>query len=150
MPTLTITRGLPGSGKTTWAHAQQELDPTIVLAGRDHIRRMVGPVPWPHGDEKAEHRCTVIQYAVIRTALAEGLSVIADDTCLSWRNAHQLAAVALSVGLGIEIHIEDFTRVPLEVCIAQDAARPAAEQVGKETIRAMAARWLTPGSEEKK
>lgn len=34
---LTITRGIPASGKTTWAHKVSE----VVVVGRDDIRRTV-------------------------------------------------------------------------------------------------------------
>lgn len=141
---LTITRGLPGSGKTTWAREQQGADTRTWLVGRDHIRRM-GPVPWPLGDAEAERLVTVVQAAVIRALLAEGCHVIADDTSLPLRSAHQLAAVAASVGLGVPMSIHDLTSVPVGSCVERDAARPEGERVGEDTIRAMSARWLTPG-----
>src|SRR4029453_2439326 len=59
MAKLIITRGLPGSGKTTWAKAQ----PGTVRVNRDELRRMM------HGGHTgegwAERQITVAQRAQI-------------------------------------------------------------------------------------
>lgn len=141
-PRLTITRGLPGSGKTHWARSVQGGDHRTWLAGRDHIRRL-GPLHWRHGDAEAERLVTVVQAAVIRALLAEGCHVIADDTALPARDAHQLAAVATSVGLGVPVSVQDFRGVLLHTCVDRDAKRPAAERVGEDAIRTMSEAWLT-------
>ena len=76
MAKLIITRGLPGSGKTTWAKAQ----PGTVRVNRDELRRMM------HGGHTgegwAERQITVAQRAQIEALLRAGVSVICDDTNL--------------------------------------------------------------------
>ena len=76
MATLTITRGLPGSGKTTWARQQGG----AVRVNRDDLRRMLhgGPI----GLGWAEVQVTLAQRALIEALLRAGLNVISDDTNL--------------------------------------------------------------------
>jgi predicted kinase len=135
MPTLTITRGLPGSGKSTWARRQPG-----VRVNRDELRAMLRPGRWPHGDRAAERMCTVAQHAQIEALLRAGHDVVCDDTNLRARAFAELCALAERVGASIrEVN---FLIVPIEECIARDAARPEGERVGEATIRAMWQRYL--------
>lgn len=68
---LTLTRGLPGSGKSTWAKAQTLSRPNTVRVNRDDVRAMLLP-EWPHGDTGWEWTCTLAQYAQIRARLEAG------------------------------------------------------------------------------
>jgi len=134
MAKLIITRGLPGSGKTTWAKAQ----PATVRVNRDELRRMM------HGGHTgegwAERQITVAQHAQIDALLRAGISVISDDTNLRGRTVKELAELALAAGA--EVTLEDFTWVPIDTCIERDAMRPESEQVGPEVIQRMHARYL--------
>src|SRR5215831_18651941 len=121
-PTLTITRGLPGSGKTTWARAQ----PGAVRVNRDELRRML------HGGLLgagwAEVQVTVAQRAQVEALLRYGVSVICDDTNLRAKISRELAE--LGVRCGANVVFRDFTDVALDECIRRDAGRPEAERVG--------------------
>lgn len=134
MAKLVITRGLPGSGKTTWAKAQ----PNTVRVNRDELRRMM------HGGHTgegwAERQVTLAQRAQVDALLRAGVNVICDDTNLRGRIVKELAELALMAGA--EVTLEDFTRVPVEECIERDATRPESEQVGPDVIRRMHARYL--------
>lgn len=133
MPTLTITRGLPGSGKTTWAKTQP-----AVRVNRDELRRML------HGRQLgegwAERQVTVAQRAQIDALLRAGVDVICDDTNLRARVVHELAELALHCGA--RVVLKDFTDVSLETCLARDAGRPESERVGPEVIARMHERYL--------
>lgn len=133
MPTLTITRGLPGSGKTTWAKAQRG-----VRVNRDDLRRMLhgGHL----GEGWAEKQVTVAHRAQVEALLKAGADVICDDTNLRARVVRELAEIA--VDCGAHVVLRDFTDVPLEVCLERDAARPDAERVGPEVIQRMHDRFL--------
>jgi predicted kinase len=134
MARLTITRGLPGSGKTTWARDQRG----HVRVNRDDLRRML------HGGliglGWAEVQVTIAQRAQIDALLRAGINVICDDTNLRSRVVRDLAELALAGGA--EVTIKDFVEVPVDECVARDAARPPAEQVGEEVIRGMWRRHL--------
>jgi predicted kinase len=134
MTTLTITRGLPGSGKTTWARAQRG----HVRVNRDDLRRMLHGGPLLAG--WAETQVTLAQHAQVAALLRAGVNVICDDTNLRRNIMRDLTRLGRECGAVVVIR--DFTDVPVDVCVARDAARPADERVGEETIRGMYQRYL--------
>jgi predicted kinase len=134
MPTLTLTRGLPGSGKTTWAKQQGG----HVRVNRDDLRRMLHGGPLFQG--WAEVQVTLAQRAQVEALLRAGINVICDDTNLRAKAFRDLADLGRLCGARVEVH--DFTDVPVEECIARDAARPEGERVGEEAIRSMWQRYL--------
>ena len=134
MATLTITRGLPGSGKTTWARAQGG----HVRVNRDELRRMLHGGPLLAG--WAEKQVTIAQRALIEALLCAGVNVICDDTNLRPRAVRDLAKLARACGAGVVIR--DFTDVPVDECVARDAGRSGDERVGEEAIRGMYQRYL--------
>jgi predicted kinase len=136
MATLTITRGLPGSGKSTWARQQGR----SVRVNRDDLRRML------HGGNLgqgwAEAQVTVAQRALVAALLRAGVNVIVDDTNLSGKAVSELRQLADECG--VPFVTKDFTDVPIEVCIERDAARDGDDRVGEEVIRGMYRRYLEP------
>jgi len=139
IPTLIITRGLPASGKTTWARARQASDPTVVLVSRDELRATL------HGGRYSpanEEQVVAVRDAVVRDSLRRGRDVIVHDTNLNPVHVRSLEALARSGDAGFAV--EDFTGVPLEVCVERDDAR--AEPVGEAVIRAMWDEYLAPES----
>lgn len=133
--TLTITVGLPGSGKSTWAKQQPG-----VRVNRDDLRAMLVAGPWPHGDRAAEDMCTVAQHAQISALLGAGIDVICDDTNL--RPDVVRALTDLAERAGAVVRVVDLTGVPVEECIRRDALRPEGERVGADRIQAMWDRYV--------
>ena len=134
MPTLTITRGLPGSGKTTWARQQGG----HVRVNRDELRLMLHGGPLHTG--WAEVQVTLAQRAQIEALLRGGVNVICDDTNLRTRVVRELADLAKLAGA--EVVVRDFTDVSVDECVARDAHRPEDERVGEDVIRGMWQRYL--------
>jgi predicted kinase len=134
MATLTITRGLPGSGKTTWAKAQ----PRAVRVNRDELRQMLHG-GWT-GDSPEEVQVTVAQRAAVEALLRKGINVICDDTNLRAKVVRELAELAEACGATVQL--KDFTHVSLETCIERDAARADGERVGEAVIRRMHEQFL--------
>jgi predicted kinase len=134
MTTLTITRGLPGSGKTTWARQQA----AAVRVNRDDLRHMLhgGPV----GLGWAEKQVTVAQRAQVEALLRAGVNVICDDTNLRAKVVRELAELALRCDA--DVVYRDFTDVPVEECLARDAGRDEESRVGEDVIRGMFQRYL--------
>jgi predicted kinase len=132
---LLITRGLPGSGKTTFA---RRLQPWVVRVNRDDLRRMLHGrriyTPWAEGQVSAVQRSTV---EALLTARAD---VMIDDTNLRPGLVKQWKSLAFRFGARFEMH--DFTGVPVDECIRRDAGRPTPEQVGELGIRTMHKRYL--------
>ncbi|MFE9657596.1 AAA family ATPase [Micromonospora sp. NPDC006431] len=132
---LIATRGLPASGKTTFA---RRLQPGVVRVNRDDLRRMM------HGErlftQWAEGQVTRAQRAQVEALLAARVSVCVDDTNLRSRTLRDWAELAERFGAAFEVH--DFTDVPLEECLRRDAARPEADRVGEAAIRRLHERYL--------
>jgi predicted kinase len=133
-PTLTLTRGLPGSGKSTWARAQRH----AVRVNRDDLRRMLHG--GRTGENWAEVQVSLVQRAQIDALLRAGVNVICDDTNLRSRALRELAEIGLRAGATIEV--KDFFDIPVEECIARDANRTDGERVGEDAIRGMFQRYL--------
>ncbi len=141
MTTLTATRGLPGSGKSTWT--VQQLDSsapgTLARCNRDSYRLMLHGRP-RHGDQVCEDQVTIAQHAAIERLLRAGVDVIVDDTNLRQRNLRNLAELAWRTGA--DFAVQDFTNVPLEECIRRDASRDGHACVGEEVVRALHRKFL--------
>lgn len=133
MPTLIITRGLPGSGKTTLARAWVAESPERrARLNRDDYRLMV------HGgyiSKDTEQAVTIAQRAAAQALLAAGIDVICDDTNL--KPVVMLLWEELAARAGADLELWDLTHVPVETCIARDALRYAPARVGEQAIRDM-------------
>jgi predicted kinase len=132
---LLITRGLPASGKTTFA---RKLQPRVVRVNRDDLRRML------HGErlyaQWSEGQVTHAQRAMVEALLRAHTDVIVDDTNLRGKTVREWAELAARFGAAFEVH--DFTDVPLAECIRRDTDRPAEDRVGEAPIRRMHERYL--------
>lgn len=131
MPTLTITKGLPGSGKSYWAKEQvKQSKGKVKRVNKDDLRNMIDAGEWSRELEQNivhAERCTVINL------LADGFDVIVDNTHLGGDHEEYYRGLARDCEYFFDI--KDFTDVPLEICIARDEARP--NPVGKKVIMRM-------------
>ncbi|GID94821.1 AAA family ATPase [Amorphoplanes digitatis] len=135
MTRLLITRGLPASGKTTFA---RKLQPRVVRVNRDDLRRMLHGRPLY--TQWAEGQVTRAQRAAVEALLRGHTDVIVDDTNLRAKTVREWAELAARFHATFEVH--DFTDVPLEECLRRDADRGEDERVGEEAIRRMHERYL--------
>lgn len=129
---LTVTVGLPASGKSTWAQDQIG----AVIVERDMIRHELTGDSRNHS---AEGRVTGISRARVCAALDEGKWVIVSDTNLAAKTRRQWQALAESFDA---VYDEvSFLHVAPEVCIERDAWRE--NPVGADVIRSMYQRYLS-------
>lgn len=128
-----ILRGLPASGKTTYARALEEKG--WIRVEKDDIRKdgrlfKNGVYNHKHGDEgiviKERNR-------QIRQALDSGKNVVSSDTNLKQQHITSIAAIARE--FGAQVDVKDFFDVPLAELIERDAARD--NTVGEQVIRRM-------------
>ncbi|MGW0431164.1 phosphatase domain-containing protein [Micromonospora sp. NPDC003197] len=135
MTRLILTRGLPASGKTTFA---RELQPSVVRVNRDDLRRML------HGERLfvhwAESQVTTAQRVQVEALLRARVDVCVDDTNLRSKTVREWAELAARLGATFEVH--DFTDVPVDECVRRDAVRPEQDRVGEEAIRRLHERYL--------
>lgn len=136
---LTITVGLPGSGKSTRALAWVAEDPARrARVNRDDLRRMLqgGRL----GTAEQEAAVTAIQHPAVRALLDLGYDVVADDTNLTSAAMH--AWQDLAAQAGAHLVVWDFTDVDVEECVRRDAARTGPAHLGETVIRRLHAAHL--------
>ena len=133
--TLYITRGVPGSGKSTYARKWVDENPSRrVRINRDDIRFMLFGKYWGV-DEKAVTR---VQDTLLRASLADGKDVIVDNTNLQSKNVIDLLKIAAEKS-GVSVEFVDFP-ISFEEAVARDAARD--RTVGGDVIRGFYNRFL--------
>ena len=122
MATLTITRGYPGCGKTTWANGVCLKDPTTTRISRDDIRfNMLGiPQEQGVGTNEQEIQVSRIHHLLVNEMLASGRNVIVDDTNLQLKVARKWADAAQMVGA--KFQVKDF-EVDVDTCLARNGTR---------------------------
>ena len=139
---MIITRGLPGSGKSTWADEQVSADKSgnTVRVNRDTLRIMLN---CDRHSRRAEKLVANARDALIRTSLSTGRDVIVDDTNLVPSTVDRLKLIADELGANFEV--KDFTDVSVQVCIERDLHRT--RSVGSKVIMRMYRDFLAPKPE---
>jgi predicted kinase len=135
MNTVIIMKGLPGSGKSTYAKQLVALNPDLYKRiNRDDLRGMFDGGHFSESNEKFVRK---VRDMLILKALEEGKSVIVDDTNLSESNLTRISQLVNDFNrqnntkVKVEVKIMD---TPLEACIERDSKRekPVGEKVIKE------------------
>ena len=132
---LIICRGIPGSGKSTWAHAWVAESPeTRVRLNNDDIRRMFGPYWVP----KRENLVHAIKYHSALNIMAMGYDIVVDNMNLNPKEIEFWNDVVkgfnnIQDGYEYVIEFKDFFNISLEECLERDQRRP--NPVGEKSIR---------------
>lgn len=144
MATLEIVRGLPASGKTTYAVTRLAAASlgTLARVNRDDLRIMVFGSPYQSQRDEFEDLVTVVQHRMIRTLLMAEVDVICDDTNLNPAHVEALSRIAWEYGQ--QCRIVDLRHVSVAECIGRDAGRRREFRVGPQVIYDMWARWIEP------
>ena len=76
MSKIILTRGLPASGKSTWAKEFARVNPNVVRVSRDDLRSQL----FPGADYRDidEDLITEAETALVRAALRQGKTVVVD------------------------------------------------------------------------
>lgn len=139
MTELVITRGLPASGKTTFARLWVERDRAKrARVNRDDLRRMVDDGVFIAGT--TEQRIQAVRNSVIAGLLNRGVSVVCDDTNLDNRTCRDLHDIAKRAKA--EFRIEDFTNTSLELCLTRNEAREDKAPIPQSVIEDMWQRYI--------
>lgn len=134
MSKLIMTRGLPASGKSTWAKEQiAKSDGKIKRVNKDDLRAMIDDGKWSNGREK---NILATRDAMVGAWLGAGFDVIVDDTNFATKHIERLKQIA---GKDVDVRIMDFD-CPPSVCEERDAKR--ANPVGAKVIRDMWRRYV--------
>lgn len=125
MTTLTILRGVSGSGKSTWARQQN-----AVVVSRDDLRVAFfgsdGPdyyeVPKDVLREREDY-ISGVEAQAIKTALAAGKDVVSDNTHTMPKYINRVAKIGYAVGADVEIKTFDIRRSEAILRVKARAAR---------------------------
>lgn len=128
MKKVILTKGLPGSGKTTWAKELLKSNPNAYKRiNNDDLRKMFDNMQYSQDMEKFIKKAVDV---LVLLALEEGKHVILDNTHLSESSVNRIKKLVKGKA---EVIIEDkFLKVPLETCIKNDLKR--LDSVGKDVI----------------
>ena len=138
MKRIILTRGIPASGKSTWAKQKVLKDPEhSIRINRDDLRNMCGKY-WVPAREKYILYCRNL---LLNTAIYMNFNtIIIDDMNLNPRDIDYIIKAVnvfnkvLKSKNQYKIEFKDFTNVPLNVCIERDSKRenPLGEKVIRE------------------
>jgi predicted kinase len=136
---LIVLVGLPASGKSTYARELVAQGYTRV--NRDELRVMLHAGIYSPDNEEI---IKAAEAAIISSALRAGHNVVIDDTNMSEGIVERWFTLARDAG------VSDYSahafEIPIEECIARDAARP--NPVGEPAIRRLALGLPEPTLEE--
>jgi predicted kinase len=125
MAKLIMTKGLPASGKTTYAKKQK-----AKRINKDDLRAMIDDGKW---SKENEELILEARNKLVRLFLGLWQDVIVDDTNLAEKHELELSEIAQEYDA--EFIVKDFTDVPLSTCLKRDAER--ANSVGEKVIKRM-------------
>jgi predicted kinase len=123
MPSVTIVRGLPSCGKTTWAREWVEQDPTIrVRVSRPDLAAMAGGAI-------TIDLAKDLRDAALARLLAADLDVVVDDIHLSQHSVQEILDVARRYQSLILVY--DMSHIPLDEVFRRNSLRdrPVPEDV---------------------
>lgn len=140
MSKFIATRGLPGSGKTTWAEEflKSVGAPGGMIVERDKLRGELFSDIDGIGTPDQEKQVTKAQYERIRMGLRFGLTVISSDTNLDDKRLRTLIGIAEDEEA--DVVIKDFRDVPLDVCLERNLNR--SRHVPEDVIRNMYTKYV--------
>jgi len=135
-----LTKGLPASGKTTWAKEQLSFYPNAYKRiNKDDLRAMLDDSKYSNDAEKFILK---VRDRLILEALENGKHVIIDDTNLAPKHTERIKQL---ISGKAELHIQDFTSVDIDTCIKRDLKR--CNSVGEKVIRDMYNQFLKPSGD---
>lgn len=134
MPTLFLTKGLPASGKSTWAKALVE-ETGAKRINKDDLRAMVDLGKWSPENERL---ITKIRNQAILTCLLEGADVVVDETSISPSVEGEVRGLAHKAKAEFVLVTFD---VPLGECLHRNSLREGTARVPDHVILSMDQKW---------
>lgn len=144
MREIKMMRGIPASGKSTWAKQFLAENPRFKRINKDSFRRMLIGDNWDVKIEKVVHQ---LQEQAIETLLGRGFSVLLDNTHLKEKYFTEICDLAQRIGnVGVT---EKWFDVPLDECLKRNSTRLGVERVPEDIVRKMYASIKDISKEER-
>nr|DAM49250.1 MAG TPA: polynucleotide kinase [Crassvirales sp.] len=138
MKRIILTRGIPASGKSTWAKQEVLKDPEhSIRINRDDLRNMCGKYWVP----AREHYIEACKGLILISAMNFQFdTIIIDEMNLNPKESGKLKGEIAMVNDAFKsgqdkyvVEIKDFTDVPLDVCLERDSKRE--NPIGEDIIK---------------
>ena len=133
---ILMLKGLPASGKSTYAKELVAKDHNWVRVNKDDLRAMMNGGVF---SRKLEEQIIITERELAENALKIGKSVVIDDTNFNLTHERYFRQLARYYKAEFEVKFFD---TPLEECIKRDNKRP--NGVGETVIRRMYNQYLKP------
>jgi predicted kinase len=151
---IILTRGLPASGKSTWAKEfVKNSNGKAKRVNKDDLREMIDAGVYSKPNEQM---ILDARDALVDTWLANDIeTIIVDDTNFEEKHFERMKEVADQqrykheckyLTTDITVEYKDFLDVPLEDCLHRDSLRP--KPVGEKVIKSMHQRYILPTIKE--
>lgn len=134
MQQLIMLKGLPGSGKTTYAKELLAKNPKMIRVNKDDIRKMI------RYTKDMESLVLAVSRSTVNQALNKGFSVVVDDTNFNPIHEKELEWMATKLGIAFKIVT---MHTSLEECIRRDSLRNEDQRVGEKVIRDMHTKYCS-------
>lgn len=143
---IILTRGLPASGKSTWAKEQvAKGNGKVKRVNKDDLRDMIDAGIWSKSNEQLiiNARDALVTLFISNKEVE---TVIVDDTNFEEKHFNTMVGFADSYNrlcnMDITVEYKDFLDVPLDECLHRDSLR--AKPVGEKVIKGMHQRYILP------
>lgn len=135
-----MTKGLPSSGKSTWARERIDKNPEkYKRVNKDDLRLMIDNGKW---SGKNESLVIKIRDKIIIEALKAKKSVIVDDTNLDPKHEKHIRDLVNSYN-EYAFEVKEFD-IPLDEAIKRDSMREPEKKVGAKVIHDMYDKYIAP------
>ncbi len=148
MLTVIMLKGLPASGKTTWAKNLIKKNPgRWKRVNKDDLRMMMDNGEWSGNNERL---VVTIRDAIIVESLVSGFNVVVDDTNFNEVHEQQIRdyvqrIMMLNSHMNIQVNVKTFYKITPKECIERDQKRE--RPVGARVIMDMYNQYLRPKDE---
>ena len=134
---IILTRGIQGSGKSTWAKKWCEEEPLKRIRwNNDDFRRMMGK----YRVSQREGMVTAMREAFLKAAMLRGYDIVVDNMNLYPKEEAYFRAIidkfnsSNLLDYTYELEFKDFLDITPEECIERDAKREGSNRIGRDVI----------------
>lgn len=143
MKKVIITKGLSGSGKTTWANEYKNLNPNTIIISKDDIRQSFGVIYGDSSTRVKESKIIEKRNDLIIQGLENKNDIIICDTNLNPVHEKNIKALIFpKYENEYEVEVKSFLDIPISICIERCKNRPEGKKFWENVIWSQSDEWL--------